>query len=56
MTKKLLINIILLVLAPITVLAGAVIFKDKQYAWITLCIAVLACVPFFSPLKTSKRA
>ena len=47
MTKKLLINLIVLGLIPLTVLAGAVIFKDKQYAWITLCIAVLACIPFF---------
>ncbi len=54
MTKKLLINLILLVLAPLTVLAGAVIFKDKQYAWVTLCIAVLACIPFFLSFENGK--
>lgn len=54
MTKKLLINLILLVLAPLTVLAGAVIFKDKQYAWVTLCIAVLACIPFFFSFENGK--
>lgn len=54
MTKKLLINLILLVLTPLTVLAGAVIFKDKQSAWITLCIAVLACIPFFLSFENGK--
>lgn len=23
------------------------IFKDKQYAWISLCIVILSCIPFF---------
>lgn len=54
MTKKLLINLIVLGLIPLTVLAGAVIFKDKQYAWITLCIAVLACIPFFLAFENGK--
>ena len=54
MTKKLLINLIVLGLIPLTVLAGAVIFKDKQYAWITLCIAVFACVPFFLAFENGK--
>lgn len=31
---------------PAVVLCGAVLFRDKQYAWISLCVAVLACVPF----------
>lgn len=54
MTKKLLINLIVLGLIPLTVLAGAVIFKDKQYAWITLCIAVLACIPFCLSFENGK--
>ena len=54
MTKKLLINLIVLGLIPLTVLAGAVIFKDKQYAWITLCIAVFACVPFVLAFDNGK--
>ena len=54
MTKKLLINLIVLGLIPLTVLAGAVIFKDKQYAWITLCIAVLACISFFLSFENGK--
>lgn len=54
MTKRLLINLIMLIFAPATVLAGAVIFKDKQYAWVTLCVAVLACIPFFLSFENGK--
>lgn len=35
------------VLVPLVVYLGARIFKEKQYAWISLCVAILACVPFF---------
>lgn len=36
------------VVLPITVavvLGGAYIFEDKRYAWISLCVALLSCVP-----------
>ena len=35
------------VLVPLVVYLGARIFNEKQYAWISLCVAILACVPFF---------
>ena len=35
------------VLVPLVVYLGAKIFKEKQYAWISLCVAILACVTFF---------
>ena len=38
---------ILCVLIPAVVIGGALLFKDRQYAWITLCVAILSCVPFF---------
>lgn len=38
---------IMCVLFPLAVYLGAKIFKEKQYAWISLCVAILACVPFF---------
>lgn len=38
---------IMCVLVPLVVYLGAKIFKEKQYAWISLCVAILACVPFF---------
>lgn len=39
--------LVLCIAVPVIVIGGAWIFKDRQYAWITLCVAVLACVPFF---------
>lgn len=38
---------ILCLLIPSVVLTGALLFKEKQYAWISLCVAILACIPFF---------
>lgn len=34
-------------LIPAVVAGGALLFEEKQYAWVSLCAAVLACVPFF---------
>lgn len=31
---------------PGVLILGATVFQDKQYAWISLAVAVLACVPF----------
>jgi len=36
-----------LVFIPLAVAGGALLFHDRQYVWISLCVAVLACVPFF---------
>ncbi len=38
---------ILCLLIPAVVLCGALLFQDKQYAWISLCVAILSCIPFF---------
>lgn len=45
--KKWISYTVLCVLIPLTVLGGALLFRDKQYAWISLCVAVLACIPLF---------
>lgn len=39
--------VIMCVLVPLTVYLGATFFGEKQYAWISLCVAILSCVPFF---------
>lgn len=45
----------LIVLAiPGVLILGATVFQDKQYAWISLAVAVLACVPFCCPLSGSR--
>ncbi len=38
---------IFFVVIPAVVIGGAVLFQEKQYAWITLWVTVLSCVPFF---------
>lgn len=32
---------------PILVFLGIYVFEDKQYVWISLCVTVLSCLPFF---------
>ena len=34
-------------LVPAAVVGGSLLFGDKQYAYLTLCVAVLSCLPFF---------
>ena len=38
---------LLLVLIPVMVVGGALLFQEKHYAWIALCVAVLSCLPLF---------
>ncbi len=45
---------ILCLLIPAVVLGGALIFRDRQYAYITLCVAVLSCLPFFLHFERSE--
>ncbi len=47
MKKTLLSYGILCVLIPAAIVCGAVLFADRQYAWISLCVTVLSCIPFF---------
>ena len=54
MVKKWLSYIFPCILVPAAVLLGATVFKDKQYAWISLCVAVLSCVPFFLAFEKGK--
>lgn len=47
MKKKILTYVVLCILIPAVVIGGAILFKDRQYAWISLCVAILSCIPFF---------
>lgn len=38
---------ILLLVVPAVVIIGGLIFREKYYAWISLCVAVLSCIPLF---------
>ena len=43
------------VIIPAVVAGGVLLFGEKQYAWITLCVAILACIPFFIGFERRKR-
>lgn len=45
--KKILGFLILCLAIPAVILLGVTVFADRQYAWISLCISILSCVPFF---------
>lgn len=45
--KKRLSYCILCLLIPAVVVCGAALFPAKQYAWITLCVAALSCLPVY---------
>ncbi len=51
--KKVISRCILLGLIPVIVIGGAILFHDRQYAWITLCVVILSCVPFFLHFERS---
>lgn len=53
--KKWLSYIILCLIVPAVVLGGALLFKEKQYAWISLCVTLLSCVPFFLHFEHSEN-
>ncbi len=37
----------LVLLVPTVVITGAVLFSHRSYAWVSLCAALLICLPFF---------
>lgn len=45
--------VVLCVLIPVVVIGGALLFREKQYAWISLCVVLLACIPFFLRFERS---
>lgn len=52
--RKRLPYIIFFLAIPAVVLCGALIFDAKRSAWISLCVVVLACVPFFFRYEKKK--
>ena len=39
--------ILLLVVIPVIVILGAAVFRAKYYAYLSLCVAVISCIPIF---------
>ena len=45
--QKILRAVILFFLTPLCILLGTVISGGRAYVWISICVALLSCVPFF---------
>ena len=54
--KKWISCVILCVLVPVVVIGGSTLFSGKRYAWLSLCVALLACVPFFLYFERRARS
>lgn len=51
--KKVISYAVLILCIPAVIVLGNVVFKDKQYAFVSLAVALLSCIPFF--LSFEKR-
>lgn len=47
---------VLLVAIPAVVTVGALLFRERYYAWLSLCVAVLTCVPLFYAFERKKSS
>ncbi len=47
---------ILFLLIPAVTLGGTLLFPARQYAWISLCVALLSCLPFFLTFERGEGA
>lgn len=47
---------ILFLLIPTVTLGGTLLFPARQYAWISLCVALLSCLPFFLTFERGEGA
>lgn len=46
-SKNIITILLLLILIPAVVVLGSLIFREKHYAWISLSVAVVSCLPLF---------
>lgn len=47
---------ILVLCIPVVLVLGATVFAQKQYAWISLAVMVLSCVPFFLSFERRQQS
>ncbi len=45
--KNILTAAVFLIAIPAVIISGVVFFREKSYAWLSLCIAVFSCIPLF---------
>lgn len=53
--KKYVSYIIMLAIVPTVILIGQLVFKNKEYAFVSLAIAVISCIPFFLAFERKKH-
>lgn len=56
MLKQFIKYAILLVLIPLTIIFGVIIFPEKSYSVVSFLLSVFACVPFFISFENKKTA
>lgn len=56
MIKKILTYVILLLFIPATVISGCLIFREKQYAFVSAVVVILACVAFFITFEKKEHS
>ncbi len=47
--------ILLILLIPLIIVLGVVIFYDRAYAWISFCVAVVACIPLLLSFEKNQN-
>ncbi len=53
--RKLLSHLIMWVVMPLAAFGGAMLFENKQAAWLSVCLALFACIPFFLRFEKQKN-
>ena len=53
--KKIIKYLCVFVVAPLIVLCGVFFFGDRKYAFISLALSVVACIPFFISFEKGKN-
>ncbi len=54
--KKHLSTLLFCLAIPIAVVGGALVFREKQYAWISLCVVLLSCIGFFLHFERNEKS
>lgn len=56
MPKKIITYSIFLIIIPALIISGCIIFREKQYAFITVSVAILACCAFFLSFEKNEHS
>ena len=54
--RRIITYVVFLLCIPLVVLLGATVFQGKQYAFLSLAVALLSCVPFFLSFERKKQS